>query len=352
VWASEPLGHRSVVEGLWRAHTQGRLSHALLFQGAAGIGKFMAARWFVQGLACAAGPAAPCGDCGPCKRLAAGSFADIFIIDALADGEDVLKVGYISPRDGGPEKTIESFLALRSAEGGLRAVIVREFERANESAQNALLKTLEEPGRNTLLILESAHPDVLLATVRSRCICVDFGALSWADTALILARAGFEGAAAEQCSRWSGGSPGLALELQRGSALEVREILARVLSGQTDPLLASTEVLGLKAEFAGKTPAAQTRTQARAALRLVLGILHDVLALHAGADPESLAHGDLARGRKWSPACTAMTLRCVLDLCAESNRNIAAESLLDRAFLALREAERMSRPRKAAGASR
>ena len=84
----------------------------------------------------------------------------------------------------------------------------------------------------------------------------------------------------------------------------------------------------------------------------MLGILHDVLALHAGADPESLAHGDLARGRKWSPACTAMTLRCVLDLCAESNRNIAAESLLDRAFLALREAERMSRPRKAAGASR
>ena len=84
----EPLGHAQTVEGLWRAAARGRLAHALLFEGQEGVGKFVAMRWFAAGLMCQGGPGAPCGRCGPCKRLSSGgessNHPDLLVLDPVS----------------------------------------------------------------------------------------------------------------------------------------------------------------------------------------------------------------------------------------------------------------------------
>ncbi|MCB9916168.1 MAG: hypothetical protein H6828_13655 [Planctomycetes bacterium] len=343
MWAPEPLGHRATVEGLWRARAQGHLPHALLFHGPAGVGKFAAARWFVQGLFCAHGPAAPCGACGPCKRLAAQSFADLFVLDPLELGLEHIQVGWIAHREGGPAQSVEDFLALRPLEGGARVVIVREAERANPQAQNALLKTLEEPGQDALLVLECSRPDQLLETVRSRCVAVAFAKLAPREAAEVLAREGLVGAHAERCVQLAEGAPGRALALAREGAPAVLALVEQVLDGALDPFAGSLAVLEAAGEFTGATPAAQKRNQARAALELCLSVLRDALRWRAGAAEADLAHGAVAARLVWSDARLAAAQRALLALRGEVELNLAPEAVLDRAFLALREAGREAR---------
>ena len=193
---SAPLGHREVIEGLWRARALGRLPHALLFEGPAGIGKYHSALWFAQGLFCerSAQPdwSEPCGECGGCKRCTAGSHPDLFVLDPLAEELESIPVARIAARDDGGDSASD-FFSLRPMEGGMRIAIMREFDRANVQAQNALLKTLEEPGDSALIVLESARPDLLLATVRSRCVVVRFEALEHGDARAVLGAAGAGG---------------------------------------------------------------------------------------------------------------------------------------------------------------
>ena len=159
----EVLGHADLLAGLGRAARAQRLPHALLFAGPRGVGKFRAARRLANALLCAAPGAlemGPCGACGPCKRVRAGSHPDLFVIDLLElpadERPDVIPIGRFVRREGaeawdGP--TVDEFLALRAAEGGWRVVLVREMERANVSAQNSILKMLEEPGERVLWVL-------------------------------------------------------------------------------------------------------------------------------------------------------------------------------------------------------
>ena len=115
-----PMGHDSVLEGLWRAAASERLPHALLFTGAEGIGKFLAANWFLAGLFCDEGPGEPCGSCGSCRRLSAGSFGDLFVVDPEAEETAKIGVGRIVRRAQAEGTPLEEFLSLRPAEDGWR----------------------------------------------------------------------------------------------------------------------------------------------------------------------------------------------------------------------------------------
>ena len=166
----EPVGHAEAIAGLLRAAAGRRLAHALLLSGPDGIGKFLAAEWLAFGLLCARGPARPCGACGPCKRLLAGTHADILVLDPESEGEEEIKISRITRRERDSQPNVGDFLSLRPMEGGWRVVILRDADRMNEEAQNALLKTLEEPGTSTLLALVASRPESLLPTTRSRCV--------------------------------------------------------------------------------------------------------------------------------------------------------------------------------------
>jgi len=336
--SSELLGHGALLEGLFRAARAGRLAHALLFHGPEGVGKFLAARALAAGLLCERGPAPACGSCGACRWMAAGSHADLFVLDALEEGEEQILVERV--RAGGESDqgaTLGDFLALRAREGGWRVVLVRDAQRLTNSAQNSLLKTLEEPGERVLIVLETARLDLLLPTTLSRCVRVAFGPLAPADARTVLARHGLAGAQAERLARWAHGSPGRALRLQRENAPRQLELACAVARGELGTGAALEELLELEGEFTGSTDAALLRARARSFLEQALDLALDAERAAAGIPAAELAHGERAAELAAAPA--ALRERRLAELAAarqDVERNLAGEALLERALLALR----------------
>ncbi len=155
-------------QGIWsrlqQARQQQRLPHAMLFVGPEGVGKENFALALAQSLLCKAPDiqGEPCGECRHCHLLLAGNHPDF---------------QRISPEEGAKSNEIKIDMirrltrvaALTAQSGGYKVVIVKPAERMNSAAANSLLKTLEEPAADTVLMLLSDHPSRLLPTVRSRC---------------------------------------------------------------------------------------------------------------------------------------------------------------------------------------
>lgn len=336
----EPFGHSAWLEGLWRAAREGRLPHGLLVTGAEGTGRFTALRWLAAGLLCEQGPAAPCLACGPCKRLEARSHADLFLVDARAAGEDSLTIAFFAQRDGNASSgyrgpSVADFLELRAREGGWRIVLVREAERMNEAAQNAFLKTLEEPGQQTLIALESAWPGRLLDTVRSRVVQLRAPVPQPEDARRVLAQQGVEGARAYVLLRRAQGSPGGALQLAERGVPAMLDLLGGALEGRPAAQV-RRELWEIEAEFEGKTPAAQSRARGAAFLDLGLSVLLDAERLAAGADQESLAFGDVAsKLPALGPAARKRRLDPWLEARQDVTIHLSPDGLVDRALAGL-----------------
>lgn len=340
----EPVGHVERIEKLLRAAAARRLAHALLFTGPDGIGKFLSAQWLAFGLLCARGPGRPCGSCGPCKRLLAGTHADVLVVDAEAEGEEEIKISRITHREKESQTNVGDFLALKPMEGGWRVVILRDADRMNEEAQNALLKTLEEPGTDTLLVLVASRPEALLPTTRSRCVPVALRPLDPATTARILREHGIDAEEATILARWSAGAPGAALTLHARSAALMRAAIEAVLRGELDPLAAAARIGDLDGDFPGKTPASQARARAKTFLDLALAVLVDLERAGAGVAPETLAHGDLAaRVAAAEDGPRARRLEVCLQARQDVEANLLPDAILERALLAL-EPGRQSSP--------
>jgi len=341
-----PLGQAAIVERLWSAAVRGRLPHALSFEGPEGIGKFHAVRWFAAGLLCEHGPAAPCGVCGPCKRVASGgargNHPDLLPIDPLEEDEETIRVNRIARRDGGEEGdgSVEAFLALRPMEGHGRVVILRESHRMNAAAQNALLKTLEEPRPGTHLVLETHRPDALLSTILSRCVRLRFEPLSRADCRHVLAASGIEGERAERLARWTEGSPGRALALAARGIEEMRAHLADLLLGRVPAQRTAARLQEVEGEFHGARPTQKARDRARTVLDLELALLRDLRRARAGADPALLPHGELAEllaeaGRLPTERGLARRTERVLESRSDVARNLTPDALIERTLFQL-----------------
>ncbi len=348
----EPLVHARSIERLWRAARERRLPHALFFEGPEGIGKFTAARWFAQGLLCERGPAAPCGHCGPCKRVLSGgergNHPDLLVLDpadpALEQDFErspawkIHRIAYRpdAPDVDDPEYCVERFLALRPMEGGFRPVVIREAHRLNPQAQNALLKTLEEPRPWTLLVLETHRSALLLPTIKSRCVRMRFERPGTEECVRILLEHGIAPAAAPLLARMALGSPGRALEAARADWPGIRERLLAVLRGERTPLSVARELGELEGTSGAGTPLARERERLRVILDLTLGLLQDGLRSSAGTPAAALAHGDVA---DLAAALGEEELRARLQALLEARQdvelNLTPAALLDRALLAL-----------------
>lgn len=156
------IGHEWAVQ-LLRGHIlNDSLRHAYLITGPEGIGKATLAIRFLQALSCPDRNAAgnPCLDCPTCKRISRLEHPDLFPI-RVAEDSNQIKVDQI-------RELIHS-ISLSPYESDRRFGLLFDFEHANPSAQNSLLKTLEEPPGSVILILTAITADALLETITSRC---------------------------------------------------------------------------------------------------------------------------------------------------------------------------------------
>ncbi|MDX3774027.1 DNA polymerase III subunit delta' [Chromatiaceae bacterium AAb-1] len=135
------------------------LAHAILLSGPDGIGKITLAHWLAATLLCKAGIAErPCGQCKSCLLRQAGNHPDLFEPDISGQSIGVEVV-----------RQITHFLQGTAQQHGARVVLIRYADLMTEAAANALLKTLEEPPQNSYIVLQSARPMLLPATILSRC---------------------------------------------------------------------------------------------------------------------------------------------------------------------------------------
>lgn len=156
-------GHEWAVQLLAAALASGRLTHAVLFTGPRQVGKRTLALALAAALNCTA-DGSPCGHCRACRRIAQGTHPDVQLIEA-EDGrggrEGVLKIDQI--------RALQRAVALAPMESPYKVFVLRDIDQANLPATNALLKTLEEPPGQVVLLLTSSRPHRLLPTVISRC---------------------------------------------------------------------------------------------------------------------------------------------------------------------------------------
>ena len=158
---------------LSRAFAAKQLAHAYLFSGSAGLGKELFAKDFARYTLCRSprkfeqggGAEIACGECANCLKGGAGNHHDLCFIAAEEDSKNI-KIGQI--------RRLSEFVIRSSHSGGAKLAIVRDAHLLNANAANALLKTLEEPNKNTYLFLISDYPGRLVATIRSRCQIVKF----------------------------------------------------------------------------------------------------------------------------------------------------------------------------------
>ena len=276
------IGHRQTADLLRQAAAPRRVPQSLLFAGPEGVGKRTTALALAQAVNCPnARDGDACGACPTCQRIVRGQHADVVLLDSGGDAS--IKIQALRER-------VLDAVGYRPFEAARRVFIIDGADTLTPQAQDALLKTLEEPPSTTILILVTAYPDTLLATVQSRCRRLRFGPLSDADVARVLVeRCGFDRVAARTLAATAGGSVSAALLSETGHAEADREA-----------------AVGLIASAAREAPAGRLRAADRLAkhgskrrdrdalgarLAISASLFRDLAAAHAGAPGVDLDPG-------------------------------------------------------------
>src|SRR3954447_8884855 len=195
------VGHARLVDLLSRSIAGGTLPPSLLFAGPAGVGKRLTALAVAETLNCLKRGEDACGECAACMRIASGVHPDVLVVEPGDSG--AIKIDQV--------RDIVDRAAYRPFEGRRRAVIVDDADALVAAAQNALLKTLEEPPPSSIFILVTSRPDVLLPTVRSRCPQLRFRPLGAGDPAAARVARGHNETEARAVAATADGSLGRAL---------------------------------------------------------------------------------------------------------------------------------------------
>jgi DNA polymerase-3 subunit delta' len=355
------VGQDEALARLQRAVAGRRRPHAYLLAGPEGVGRRTTAREFARLLLCEAPVTRPnagrlgdlpddfplrlaCGECGSCRTLSAGTNTGYHLIEKeLTRYHDDQKVRDQKMQDLSVH-VLRQFLiepAHRSAAGRGRVFVVRQAELMNHVAQNALLKTLEEPPAGVTILLLTTSPGELLATTRSRCQLVRFGPLPRAFVAERLVEAGVAAGEADFWAALTGGSIGRSLRLAESGLYELKQEVVSALAAaapvdKLSPLLVKAMEAQAKPLTTGKDAVAASLANRQAGgriLSLIAALYRDALTVRAGAD-RPLIHADqTAEVRRIADRFNLDRLADILDHLARCERliwrNVGAKLLWD-----------------------
>ena len=296
---------------------QENLPHALLLTGRRGVGKLQFARQLADLLLCSESQTAPCGQCKGCRLIAAGTHPDLKVIQPPED-KNVISVDQI--------RELTHYLSLTALCGGYQVILIAPADAMNVNAANSLLKTLEEPPSNTLLLLMTDRPSALTATIRSRCQVINFekpaheSALAWLKNQ----QPELDPKAAETVLELADGAPLRAVEMATQGAIsqrtEMLDDLEQIAAGRCDPIEIAKKWLKL-----GK----------KESLYWVYGWLVDMVRMKVANQPPYIANADVApRLSKMAATIELPLLYKRLDQVSEAlrladNQSLNAELLLE-----------------------
>ena len=307
-------GHDKAKRLLNRSRAAGRIPHAFLFRGPDGVGKKLFAKGLAAALNCRDRRGAEaCGVCPSCRKFKSMNHPDFLVI---SPEKGVIKIDRI--RQLGQELTYPPY------ESKIRVVVREDVQAMRREAANSLLKTLEEPPDNNVLILTAESSKEVLATIVSRCQVVPFAGLSTADTSAILIARGVAPDAAPLLARLAEGSPGRALLLQHTEMVALWKEVVGVL---TDPAVDPDRDVGIILRLA----------EAVAGLKEDLPAFFGLLRIWVrdqlfGEDSVHLGLPDVHRRKSWNSAQLFAKLQAISraesELARNCNKSLVCEVLL------------------------
>lgn len=246
-----------------------RLAHAYLLVGPQDSGKTQTALSLAQLVNCESETSKPCGECAACRKIASGNHPDVHVIGN--DEMDSIKIEEI--------RFLLSRAQLMAYEAKTKVFIIRNIELMTLEAANALLKTLEEPAANTLMILTTSVPEANLDTIKSRCHIIKFFPSSVDRIAQLLMDEGVSTQDARFLAVYSEGCLGKTRKLMK------QEIITRRRKVLDEMLLNRNNDSFLKELSSDPQESSQ-------ALRLLLSFFRDVILFKSGVPKAALVHQD------------------------------------------------------------
>lgn len=155
------VGHKDIIQYIHNAVQENKVSHAYILNGERGSGKKMLASLFAMTLLCEKGGPDPCNECHSCKQADSGNHPDI--IRVTHEKPNVISVDDI-------RKQVNNDIQIKPYQGPYKIYIIAEADLMTVQAQNALLKTIEEPPKYAVIFLLTENAEVLLPTITSRCV--------------------------------------------------------------------------------------------------------------------------------------------------------------------------------------
>jgi len=343
------LGHEHAREALGRMLKADRVPHALLLHGPEGVGKRLLAERFASSLLCVAplGDASACGRCAACTKAAHGNHPDLLVITRLPKTEAKGATDATDPGEDGDDpgdvgagelkkwivvsqiRSLSEHASYAPREGRRRIFLVDPADRMNAEAQNALLKTLEEPPERTLILLLASRPHVLLPTVRSRCFHLGLAPMSSEALTEALTAQGLPPAESRSRAALAEGRPGRAMTLDLAALGKRRSALLAALEALAASPAAAAGMTGFVNELLGDDEAWMLES-----FDLLAALLRD--AARSAAGQSSILHADVAPridalgralGARRAAVLVGLIDRLRNDLRLNVNKTLLAETL-------------------------
>ena len=324
-----------------------KLAHAYLFYGEPGVGKWALALELARAVNCERSDSEPCGSCPACVKISKLVHPDVKVIfpvpsansleeaerfkrEKINDPYAITKFDKVASIPVDQIREMQKSLSLKPYEGKKRVVIMAEVEKLSYAASNSLLKTLEEPPVDSLLILTTSNLSALLPTVISRCQLLRFNRIPDRELAIQLKkRSGLDPQTAAYYARISKGSLGQAVSLAKGETTEIRSLGMEFLS-----LITKQKPLEV-VDFVDGTTKAYGRESIVELFEFITSLMRDMYVLTELREKDELINSDLSdRIEKLAQSFKdRSTIEQSIELCEETKRDCQSNVNLRLALL-------------------